>query len=250
MTLQTLIDKIHEKRSFLCVGLDTPDPTFAFNKKIIDATAPYAVAFKPNVAFYEAAGVKGIKSLEDTAFYIKTHYPDIFLIADAKRGDIGNTARQYARSFFENMPFDAVTLAPYMGFDSIEPFLQYEEKWAIVLALTSNPSATDFEMQSCQGTPLYKRVVEQACAWGGPDKMMFVAGATRPQQLREIRETAPNHFLLVPGIGAQGGSVEEVLANGRNAQGGLLINVSRSIIMDPEPGVAASKYADAFSRYF
>lgn len=242
MNYQELYNQILKKRSFLCVGLDS-DPTlfpdclkgvensiFLFNKEIIDNTADYCVAYKPNLAFYEAEGVEGLRQLDMTVNYIKENYPDILIISDAKRGDIGNTAERYAKSFFESMNFDAVTLAPYMGYDSVEPFLAYKDKWSIVLALTSNKSATDFETLDCNGEPLYKKVITKAMEWGTKDNLMFVVGATRPQKLAEIREYCPEHFFLVPGVGAQGGTIEEVAKYGLNSKCGLLVNSSRGII--------------------
>ena len=249
-----LFDNILKKRSFLCVGLDPvlekmPEscrtqehPLFHFNKAIIDATAPYAVAYKPNCAFYEAYGVHGWQQFEQTVRYIKENYPDILVIADAKRGDIGNTAKMYAKAFYENLPCDAVTLAPYMGSDSITPFLQYEEKWAIVLAMTSNASAEEYEtLQLCTSAaephqasasaqPLFERVIRNSMQLAGRDNLMFVVGATRPQKLKEIREFCPDNFLLVPGVGAQGGTLPEVATNGMNSHCGLLVNSSRGII--------------------
>ena len=238
MTKEELIRNIFAKKSFLCVGLDTDikkipghllkeeDPIFAFNKAIIDATAPYCIAYKPNLAFYEAFGVKGIMAFEKTVRYLQQNYPDQFIIADAKRGDIGNTAGRYAKAFFENMPCDAVTIAPYMGRDSVEPFLAYKDKWAVVLGLTSNASAADFELQG----ELYKKVITTAMQWGNPDNLMFVVGATRPEMLTEIRTFCPDNFLLVPGVGAQGGSVDDVVRHGVNGRCGVLINSSRGII--------------------
>jgi orotidine-5'-phosphate decarboxylase len=237
-----LFSKIVEKRSFLCVGLDTEmekipqfllkeeDPVFEFNKRIIDATSRYAVAYKPNLAFYECHGAKGWKSLESTAAYIREKYPDIFLIADAKRGDIGNTSRMYAKTFFENMPFDAVTVAPYMGEDSVTPFLSYNDKWIIILALTSNKGADDFQYHSDDGIKLFQRVLSVSRKWGNTDNIMYVVGATRPEMLSDIRRIVPDHFLLVPGVGAQGGSLEEVAKYGLNSKCGLLVNSSRGII--------------------
>lgn len=232
MDSRFLSQQIKEKGSFLCVGLDTLVPSLDFNKAVIDATAPYTVAYKPNIAFYEAAGVQGWQILEDTVAYLRRNYPKIFLIADAKRGDIGNTAQQYARAFFERMDFDAVTLAPYMGLDSVAPFLEYKDKWVILLALTSNPSATDFETLPLAGTgkPLYETVITTARSWAGADRMMFVVGATRAEHLGRVRELAPDNFLLVPGVGAQGGSLEAVARYGMNSACGLLVNASRSII--------------------
>lgn len=244
MNYNQLFDNILKKRSFLCVGLDPvlekmPEscrtqehPLFHFNKAIIDATAPYAVAYKPNCAFYEAYGVHGWQQFEQTVRYIKENYPDILVIADAKRGDIGNTAKMYAKAFYENLPCDAVTLAPYMGSDSITPFLQYEEKWAIVLAMTSNASAEEYEtLQLCTSAQsLFERVIRNSMQLAGRDNLMFVVGATRPQKLKEIREFCPDNFLLVPGVGAQGGTLPEVAANGMNSHCGLLVNSSRGII--------------------
>ena len=201
-----------------------------FNKAIIDATAPYCIAYKPNLAFYECYGNDGIRALEVTVDYIRTTYPGIFLIADAKRGDIGNTAKMYARTFFETMDFDAVTLSPYMGQDSILPFLEYKGKWAIVLALTSNPSAVQFQTVEKNGKPLYRAVMEEMMEISTPDNMMFVVGATKAEKLSEIRTFCPENFLLVPGVGAQGGSAEEVMKYGANSMGGLLINSSRGIL--------------------
>ena len=244
MNYNQLFDNILKKRSFLCVGLDPvlekmPEscriqehPLFHFNKAIIDATAPYAVAYKPNCAFYEAYGVHGWQQFEQTVKYIKENYPDILVIADAKRGDIGNTAKMYAKAFYENLPCDAVTLAPYMGSDSITPFLQYEEKWAIVLAMTSNASAEEYEtLQLCTSAQsLFERVIRNSMQLAGRDNLMFVVGATRPQKLKEIRAFCPDNFLLVPGVGAQGGTLPEVAANGMNSHCGLLVNSSRGII--------------------
>jgi orotidine-5'-phosphate decarboxylase len=237
-----LFDKIVEKRSFLCVGLDSEiekipavlqkekDPVFAFNKRIIDATHQFTVAYKPNVAFYECNGPSGFKSLEATVTYIKKNYPDIFVIADAKRGDIGNTSRMYAKTFLENMSFDAITVAPYMGEDSVTPFLAYKDKWAIILALTSNKGANDFQYHSDDGIRLFQRVLTVSQKWGNIDNIMYVVGATHPEMLRDIRKWVPDHFLLVPGVGAQGGSLEEVAKNGMNSRCGLLVNSSRAII--------------------
>jgi orotidine-5'-phosphate decarboxylase len=243
MKYNNLIAQIQAKRSFLCVGLDSDrsllpphlkhhgDALFLFNKEIIDATAPHTVAYKPNTAFYEAEGVNGWRQLADTVQYIRHHYPDILIIADAKRGDIGHTAQRYAKAFFEELNVDAVTLAPYMGADSIEPFLQYKDKWTIILALTSNPSAADFEfMVTKSGKRVYEEVIEQCSRTGTKEQVMFVVGATRPQKLLEIRKLIPDHFLLVPGVGAQGGTVAEVAKYGMNAHCGLLVNLSRDII--------------------
>lgn len=240
MTREELISEIHRKQSFLCVGLDPElekipqhlraleDPIFEFNKRIIDATAEFAVAFKPNTAFYEAQGVKGWATLEKTLKYIPKN---CFVIADAKRGDIGNTATAYAKTFFESLPCDAVTVAPYMGKDSVQPFLEFEGKWAIVLGLTSNVGAQDFQMlHNSHQQHLYAQVIEKVAGWGTTENLMFVVGATRAEPLKEIRSLVPNHFLLVPGVGAQGGSLEQVVDAGMNPDVGLLINASRSII--------------------
>ena len=243
MNRQQLFENIRKKGSFLCVGLDS-DPTlfpahlqgmedsiFKFNRAIVDATAEYAVAYKPNLAFYEAEGSDGVRQLEMTVDYIKSRYPAIFIIADAKRGDIGNTAQRYARSLFEKMSFDAATLAPYMGRDSVDPFMKYEGKWSVVLALTSNKSAVDFETLKLEGgMPLYEKVIRETMQWGSVDNTMFVVGATRPEMLAEIRKFCPDHFFLVPGVGAQGGTVEEVAKYGLNSRCGLLVNSSRGII--------------------
>jgi len=201
-----------------------------FNKAIIDATAEHCVAYKPNLAFYECCGTDGLRALEVTIDYIRSKYPKMFLIADAKRGDIGNTARMYAKAFFETMDFDAVTVAPYMGADSVTPFLGYKDKWAIVLALTSNASAVQFQFAQKDGKPLYQAVMEEMLSISTPDNMMFVVGATKADKLAEIRSFCPDNFLLVPGVGAQGGSAEEVIAHGANDHGGLLINSSRGIL--------------------
>ncbi len=242
MDADTLFRKIREKRSFLCVGLDTDirkippalrneeDPVFAFNRRIIDATHEYAVAYKPNVAFYEENGAAGWRSLERTVAYLREKDPSLFVIADAKRGDIGNTSRMYARAFFERMDVDALTVAPYMGHDSVGPFLEYPGKWVILLALTSNPGAEDFQFFSDGKRHLYEEVLIKAARWGTPDNLMFVTGATRAEKLREIRRWVPGHFLLVPGVGVQGGSLEEVARYGMNDRCGLLVNSSRGII--------------------
>jgi orotidine-5'-phosphate decarboxylase len=243
MNNDTLFRNIQKKKSYLCVGLDSDidkipthlkalkDPVLEFNKQIIDATAPFAVAFKPNLAFYESRGIDGWKDLEATAKYIKSHYPDVFLIADAKRGDIGNTSKMYARAFFETMDFDAVTVAPYMGEDSVSPFLNFIGKYIIILALTSNPGASDFQsFTSKQNQPLFQEVIKRSKSWGDINNIMYVVGATKAGMLVPIREQIPDHFLLVPGVGAQGGSLEEVAKYGMNKQCGLLVNASRSII--------------------
>ncbi|WP_417154120.1 orotidine-5'-phosphate decarboxylase [Rikenella microfusus] len=243
MTSQELFEQIRSKRSFLCVGLDTDlkkvpqhllagdDPIFEFNKAIIDATAPYCVSYKPNLAFYEAAGTKGWNALVKTVKYLRGHYPGQFIIADAKRGDIGNTSQMYARVFFQEMDFDAVTLSPYMGSDTAEPFYSYAGKWAVLLALTSNASARDFETLKLEnGEMLYERVLRTSMDWGTEDNTMYVVGATQAAQLGSVRAIVPDHFLLVPGVGAQGGSLEEVARYGMNKRCGLLVNSSRGII--------------------
>ena len=242
MNKDQLVSEITKKQSFLCVGLDTDinkipehlrsvdDPIFAFNKAIIDATAQYTVAYKPNIAFYECYGISGWKSLEKTVNYIKNKYPEIFLIADAKRGDIGNTSKMYAKAFLENLPFDSVTIAPYMGEDSVSPFLTYEGKWAIILALTSNKGAFDFQFQESNGKALYEHVLETSQKWGSEQNIMYVVGATKAEMLGNVRAIVPNHFLLVPGVGAQGGSLEAVAQYGMNKDCGLLVNSSRGII--------------------
>ena len=243
MNRQELIKQIKEKRSFLCVGLDSDikklpahlkeneDAVFEFNKAIIDATAPYTVAYKPNLAFYEACGVKGWISFEKTVNYIKENYPEIFIIADAKRGDIGNTSSLYARSFFEEMKVDSITVAPYMGEDSVKPFLAYEGSWVIVLALTSNPGSHDFQLTKDEnGTMLFEKVLETSQKWGSDENMMYVVGATQGKSFENVRRIVPNHFLLVPGVGAQGGSLSEVAKYGLNDHCGLIVNSSRQII--------------------
>lgn len=243
MTREELIKQIRTKQSFLCVGLDTDikkipqhllqadDPIFEFNKAIIDATAPYSVAYKPNLAFYESLGVKGLLAFERTVAYLNENYPEQFIIADAKRGDIGNTSQMYARTFFETYNLDALTVAPYMGEDSVTPFLVYEGKWVILLALTSNKGSHDFQlMGDAQGTRLFEHVLTKSQTWGNADNMMYVVGATQGEAFKDIRRHAPNHFLLVPGIGAQGGSLHDVCQYGMNKDCGLLVNSSRGII--------------------
>jgi len=239
MDRKQLVDIIFKKKSVLCVGLDTDlakipkhllqeeDPAFAFNKAIIDATKEYTVAYKINTAFYEAQGIKGWQTMERTLNYIPG---DIFTIADAKRGDIGNTSEQYARTFFHTYPFDSVTVAPYMGADSVKPFLQFEGKWSIVLGLTSNAGSADFQLQQCGDEMLYQKVLKTVASWGTPGNIMFVIGATRKEQLQEVRAMLPEHFFLVPGVGAQGGDVDTVCRSAMNKEAGLLINVSRGII--------------------
>jgi orotidine-5'-phosphate decarboxylase len=243
MNRQELVANIRSKKSFLCIGLDTDlkkipghllsedDPIFAFNRAIIDATAPYCVAYKPNLAFYEAAGVKGLVAFEKTVKYLKQNYPDQFIIADAKRGDIGNTSKMYARTFFEEMDVDAVTVAPYMGEDSVTPFLGYRGKWVILLALTSNKGSHDFQLtEDADGERLFEKVLRISQQWGNKDNMMYVVGATQGQMFEDIRKIVPDHFLLVPGVGAQGGSLEEVCKYGMTKDCGLLVNSSRGII--------------------
>lgn len=252
MTRKELIQQIFEKKTFLCVGLDTDlkkipehllkeeDPIFTFNKAIIDATAPYCVAYKPNLAFYEAFGVKGLMAFEKTVKYLKSEYPNHFIIADAKRGDIGNTSKMYARTFFGEYDVDSLTVAPYMGEDSVTPFLDgYEGKWVILLALTSNKGSFDFQQtEDTNGERLFEKVLRKSQEWGNPENMMYVVGATRGEMFKDIRKIAPESFLLVPGIGAQGGSLEEVCKYGMTKDCGLLVNSSRAII-----------YADKTERY-
>jgi orotidine-5'-phosphate decarboxylase len=240
MTKQELIEQIRNKQSFLCVGLDTDldkipahflsleDPIFEFNKAIIDATAPYCVAYKPNIAFYECYGPKGWESLRKTIEYIPK---DCFIIADAKRGDIGNTSTYYAKTFFEYLNCDAVTVAPYMGEDSVTPFQTFSNKWVILLALTSNKGALDFQMTKDEnGDELFKTVLRKSAQWGSDENLMYVVGATRAEGIGEVRKIVPNHFFLVPGVGAQGGSLEDVVSYGWNNDCGLLVNASRSIL--------------------
>lgn len=243
MTREELVKEIFTKKSFLCVGLDTDlkkvpqhlldreDPIFDFNKAIIDATAPYCVAYKPNLAFYEAFGVKGIISFERTVKYLNENYPNHFIIADAKRGDIGNTSAMYARTFFEEYNIDSLTVAPYMGEDSVSPFLAYEGKWVILLALTSNKGSHDFQLTAdADGERLFEKVLKKSQEWGNDHNMMYVVGATQGKMFEDIRRVASTHFLLVPGVGAQGGSLEEVCKYGMTDDCGLLVNSSRGII--------------------
>lgn len=243
MNRQELVKEIFDKKSFLCVGLDTDlkkvpthllneeDPIFAFNKAIIDATADYCVSYKPNLAFYEAFGVKGLISFEKTIKYLKENYPNHFIVADAKRGDIGNTSAMYARTFFEEYDVDSLTVAPYMGEDSVTPFLGYKDKWVILLALTSNKGSHDFQLtEDVNGERLFEKVLHTSQNWGNADNMMYVVGATQGRMFEDIRKIVPNHFLLVPGVGAQGGSLEEVCKYGMNKDCGLLVNSSRGII--------------------
>lgn len=251
MKAEELFVNIQQKRSYLCIGLDTDYkkiprilldqeyPVFEFNKRIIDATADLAVAYKPNLAFYESLGAAGIMSLEMTITYLRKHHPDLFIIADAKRGDIGNTSRMYAHTYFNTLDCDAVTLSPYMGADSIKPFLEWDGKWIILLALTSNEGSSDFQQVELPGDQLfYEHVINTSASWGTVDNTMFVVGATKAAMFAKIRTLIPEHFLLVPGIGQQGGSLEEVAKNGMNDQCGLLVNASRSIL-----------YADVTNRF-
>ncbi len=251
MNAAELYEQIRIKGSFLCIGLDTDFnkipkalldeeyPIFEFNKTIVDVTHDLAVAYKPNLAFYENLGTAGWMSLEMTVNYIREKYPEIFLIADAKRGDIGNTSKMYANAFFRNLDFDAVTLSPYMGKDSIQPYLEFKNKWSIILALTSNEGSRDFQQLSVSDDNLlYQEVIKKVKDWGTRDNTMFVVGATKSELFRDIRKIIPDHFLLVPGVGAQGGSLEEVFLNGYNSRCGLLVNVSRAII-----------YSDVTSRF-
>ena len=242
MTTQQLISEINKKQSFLCIGLDVDlskipqhllnekDPIFAFNKAIIDATHHLCVSYKPNTAFYEAYGLKGWKSLEKTIQYLNQNHPEIFTIADAKRGDIGNTSSMYAKAFFEDLGFDSVTVAPYMGKDSVEPFLEFKEKHTILLALTSNEGAFDFQTKTIAGNELYKHVLETSKTWRNSENLMYVVGATKAEYLGDIRKIVPSSFLLVPGVGAQGGNLQDVCKYGMNDSVGLLINSSRGII--------------------
>lgn len=260
MNRQTLVETIRDKKSVLCVGLDTDlnkiprhllkeeNPALAFNKAIIDATKNYAVAYKINTAFYEAQGIKGWETIEQTLNYIPK---DIFSIADAKRGDIGNTSEQYAKTFFETYPFDSVTVAPYMGEDSVKPFLQFDNKWAIVLGLTSNKGSHDFQLQKLSDEFLYERVFQKVMEWGSDENTMFVVGATQGEQLKHVRNICPKHFFLIPGVGAQGGNVATVCSNAMNEDAGILINVSRGIIyasQDEDFAQAAAKEARNYQQ--
>jgi len=243
MTRQELIKEIFHKKSFLCIGLDTDnrkipaylqndrDAIFSFNKDIIDATASYCVSYKPNLAFYESMGVRGMIAFEQTVNYLKKYYPSHLIIADAKRGDIGNTSTMYARTFFEEYDLDALTVAPYMGEDSVKPFLEYDGKWVILLALTSNKGSQDFQLlEDKDGTRLFEKVIRKSQEWGNEENIMYVVGATQGSMFQDIRKIAPNYFLLVPGVGAQGGSLQEVSKYGMNKDCGLLVNSSRGII--------------------
>ena len=269
MTRAELINEIKTKKTFLCVGLDPDidklpkflleedDPIYEFNRQIIDATAPYCVAFKPNTAFYEAYGLSGLTSLEKTIKYIKQEYPNHFLIADAKRGDIGNTSSMYAKAFFNRLHADAITVAPYMGSDSVKPFLEFDGKWAIVLALTSNEGAKDFQLDEGKTEALYKHVLRTSSQWGTDENMMYVVGATKANMFAEVRAIVPNHFLLVPGVGAQGGDLDDVCKHGIIKNDiGLLINSSRAIIYASNEedfaeaaGLEAKKMAEQMKAY-
>lgn len=244
MDSNTLFNKIKKKKSFLCIGLDSDiekipdllhrekDPVFRFNKEIVDATNEYVIAYKPNIAFYESRGAEGWRSLENTVDYIRSQYPEIFLIADAKRGDIGNTSKMYAKTFFEHLDFDAITVTPYMGEDSVSPFLEYTDKWVILLALTSNYGAEDFQftIDREDHSRLFEKVIRRSSEWGTDNNMMYVVGATKAEMLSDIRKIIPDHFLLVPGIGAQGGSLKKIAEYGINSKCGLIVNSSRRII--------------------
>lgn len=259
MTKAELFEQIRLKKSFLCIGLDTDvrkvpqflldedDPIFAFNKRIIDATAHLCVAYKPNLAFYESMGSFGLLSFEKTVEYLRTHYPEQFIIADAKRGDIGNTSDLYARSFFEHLKVDALTVAPYMGSDSVKPFLKYTDRWVILLALTSNEGAYDFQLTTDEhGEALFEKVLRVSKEWAGSDQMMYVVGATKADMLERVRAIVPDAFLLVPGVGSQNGSLEDVARYGLNEECGLLVNASRSIIYaDNSEAFASSAAAEA-----
>ena len=261
MTRQELVKQIFDKKSFLCVGLDTDikklpqhllkeeDPIFAFNKQIIDATAPYCVSYKPNLAFYEAFGLEGLAAFEKTISYLRANYPNHFIIADAKRGDIGNTSAMYARTFFEQYDVDALTVAPYMGEDSVTPFLGYKDKWVVLLALTSNKGSHDFQLRAdADGERLFEKVIKTSQSWAGDEQMMYVVGATQGRMFEDIRKVVPNHFLLVPGVGAQGGSLQEVCQYGMTKDCGLLVNSSRGIIYASNGEDFAEAAADAASK--
>ena len=264
MTRTELFENIKKKKSFLCIGLDTDlakipahllkeeDPAFEFNKQVIDATHDLCVAYKPNTAFYEAEGLKGWSSLEKTIAYINKNYPDLFTIADAKRGDIGNTSGMYAKAFLEQLDFDSITVAPYMGEDSVAPFLGYKDKWVILLALTSNKGAFDFQTTlNSNGESFYQQVLETSKKWGSPDNMMYVVGATKAEMLAEVRSIVPDSFLLVPGVGAQGGSLKEISEKAMNADCGLLVNASRAVIYASDGSdfeTAAKNVAAAYQR--
>ena len=259
MKIENLINQIKQKKSFLCVGLDVDldkipkhlhkhkDPIFEFSKAIIDSTSPFAIAYKPNLAFFESYGLKGWNSLEKIINYINSNYPEIFTIADAKRGDIGNTSSKYARTFFETLNFDSITVNPYMGRDSIEPFLQYDNKYTILLSLTSNSGSSDFQYQLDNGKPLYLSVIKKSLSWKNKENLMYVIGATKAESLKEVREIIPNSFLLVPGIGAQGGSLSDVCRFGLNENCGLIVNSSRQIIYSDNSIDYAKKSAEISS---
>ena len=259
MKIENLINQIKRKKSFLCVGLDVDldkipkhlhkheDPIFEFSKAIIDSTSPFAIAYKPNLAFFESYGLKGWNSLEKIINYINSNHPEIFTIADAKRGDIGNTSSKYARTFFETLNFDSITVNPYMGRDSIEPFLQYDNKYTILLSLTSNSGSSDFQFQLDNGKPLYLSVIKKSLSWKNKENLMYVIGATKAQSLKEVREIIPNSFLLVPGIGAQGGSLSDVCRFGLNENCGLIVNSSRQIIYSDNSIDYAKKSAEISS---
>lgn len=260
MNKQQLLEQIRKKQSFLCIGLDTDldkipqnllameDPIFEFNKQIINATAQYAVAYKPNTAFYEAYGAKGWQSLEHTIQYLRNNHPEIFIIADAKRGDIGNTSANYAKAFFDRLKVDALTVAPYMGKDSVTPFLGFDDKWVILLALTSNIGSKDFQYMNVGEKLLYQQVLQTATRWATSEQMMFVVGATHPEELGEIRRLFPDYFFLVPGVGAQGGDLEAAAKNGINNECGLLVNSSRGIIYASNGSDFAFKAGEAAQK--
>ena len=259
MKIENLINQIKRKKSFLCVGLDVDldkipkhlhkheDPIFEFSKAIIDSTSPFAIAYKPNIAFFESYGLKGWSSLEKIINYINLNYPEIFTIADAKRGDIGNTSTKYAKTFFKTLNFDSITVAPYMGRDSVEPFLEYENKHTILLSLTSNSGSSDFQFQSHKGIPLYLSVIKKSQNWINNDNLMYVVGATKAKSLKEIRKIIPNSFLLVPGFGAQGGSLSDVCDFGLNENCGIIVNSSRQIIYSDNSTDFAKKSAEVSS---
>ena len=259
MKIENLINQIKQKKSFLCVGLDVDldkipkhlhkheDPIFEFSKAIIDSTSPFAIAYKPNLAFFESYGLKGWNSLEKIINYINSNYPEIFTIADAKRGDIGNTSSKYARTFFETLNFDSITVNPYMGRDSIEPFLDYDNKHTILLSLTSNSGSSDFQFQLDNEKPLYLSVIKKSLSWKNKENLMYVIGATKAESLKEVREIIPNSFLLVPGIGAQGGSLSDVCRFGLNENCGLIVNSSRQIIYSDNSIDYAKKSAEISS---
>ena len=259
MKTENLINQIKQKKSFLCVGLDVDldkipkhlhkheDPIFEFSKSIIDSTSPFAIAYKPNIAFFESYGIKGWNSLEKVINYINSNYPEIFTIADAKRGDIGNTSTKYAKTFFETLNFDSITVAPYMGRDSVEPFLEYENKHTILLSLTSNSGSSDFQFQSDKGIPLYLSIIKKSQNWKNKDNLMYVVGATKAKSLKEIRKIIPNSFLLVPGFGAQGGSLSDVCDFGLNENCGIIVNSSRQILYSDNSTDYAKKSAEVSS---